>query len=561
MAYTEEKPIAQKLLEIMEQLVTEPDYMVTAEHIIQTAVTSANADVGMFFSVLDNKFINLEYCYAPKLRIDRANIENLGLFSSLFIPDAKNKPLKKPLEQCVLKAGIINFDNLYANPDFDTANYARFDESFDTSTVSVLLLPLIDHHRNVIGVTLFINARNPNGQIISFTPEQQKNLVSLCSSLTIITENKNLREAYRQLLESFIEVLARAIDAKSPYTGSHCQRVPIITRLLATAAVEEDAGKLKDFTMSPDDWYSLHIASWLHDCGKVTTPEYIVDKATKLETINNRIHEIRNRFEILRRDAHIEYLQKRLHQTDTQENLQAEFVAKVKKLEDDFAFVAACNKGDKPLVDADISRLEHISKAKFTRYFNRMLGLSWAERENIKDREIFEHPAEENLLQNRPDQIFGPYNRGELYNLEVRQGTITKEEREKINEHIVVTIDMLKALPFPQELSKVVEYAGCHHERVDGKGYPNGLTGDQMSVPAKIMAIADIFEALTASDRPYKEPKKLSEVLHIMQEMKNTGHIDPDLYDVFIRGEVYKDYAEQYIKPSQIDEINPEDYL
>ena len=196
------------------------------------------------------------------------------------------------------------------------------------------------------------------------------------------------------------------------------------------------------------------------------------------------------------------------------------------------------------------------------KYINyRMLGLSWAENEAVKDKELFSHPARENLLQNRGDQVLGPYNLGELYNLEVRQGTITKEERNKINEHIVVTIDMLKALPFPKELSKVVEYAGAHHERIDGKGYPNGLTGDQMSVPAKIMAIADIFEALTATDRPYKKPKKLSEVLRIMQEMKNTGHIDPDLYDVFIRRRVYMDYAEQYLDKKQLDEVHEEDYL
>ena len=195
------------------------------------------------------------------------------------------------------------------------------------------------------------------------------------------------------------------------------------------------------------------------------------------------------------------------------------------------------------------------------RYFSRIKGISWAERDHISDLEASDKPGVETLLQNRPDHLFDKYNRGELYNLEIQQGTINKEEREKINEHIVVTIDMLKALPFPKELSKVVEYAGAHHERIDGKGYPNGLTGAQMSIPAKIMAIADIFEALTANDRPYKEPKKLSEVLRIMQEMKNSGHIDPDLYKVFITSQVYMDYAEQYISPEQIDEINPDDYL
>ena len=298
-----------------------------------------------------------------------------------------------------------------------------------------------------------------------------------------------------------------------------------------------------------------------YDCGKITTPEYIVDKATKLETIYNRIHEIRDRFEILRRDAHIEYLKKRLANTESQEELQKEFIGKVKQLEDDFSFIARCNTGDTPVTEADIRRLEKLTEIKFMRYFDRTKGLSWSERENIKDMRAYQNPGYEELLQNRPDLISKGYNYGELYNLEIPRGTITKEEREKINEHIVVTIDMLKAIHFPKELSKVVEYAGAHHERIDGKGYPNGLTGEQMSIPAKIMAIADIFEALTASDRPYKEPKKLSEVLRIMKDMKNEGHIDPDLYHVFIESGVYKEYAEQYISPNQIDEIRPEDYF
>lgn len=425
----------------------------------------------------------------------------------MFLPDVKNHSRKAPSEYCALNREIINSPNIFQTTGIDTDLIAKFDDANNYSTISLLAIPLVDRKDNLLGVAQFTNAKDANGKIISFTTEAQKVVLSVCKLITIALENKNQKEAYSQLLESFIEVLARAIDAKSPYTGSHCQRVPIIARLLATAAVQETTGNLKTFEMSPDDWYTLHIASWLHDCGKVTTPEYIVDKATKLETIFNRIHEIRNRFEILRRDAHIEYLQKRLNNIDTKQHLQAEFVAKVKQLEEDFAFVAKCNTGDIELNDRDIARLEQISQIQFVRYFNRMLGLSWAERDNVENKDFYVHPARENLLQNRKDQIFGPYNRGELYNLEIRRGTINKEERDKINEHIVVTIDMLKALPFPKELSKVVEYAGAHHERIDGKGYPNGLTGDQMSVPAKIMAIADIFEALTANDRPYKEPK------------------------------------------------------
>ena len=548
------------LLALNDSLIND-DYPVIIEKVMRVARKACDADGCFFFSVSDNKYINLEYSRVNSLNVGISGTENMAFFPSVFLPDVKNRSRKAPSEYCALNREIINSPNIFQTTGIDTDLIAKFDDANNYSTISLLAIPLVDRKDNLLGVAQFTNAKDANGKIISFTTEAQKVVLSVCKLITIALENKNQKESYSQLLESFIEVLARAIDAKSPYTGSHCQRVPIIARLLATAAVQETTGNLKTFEMSPDDWYTLHIASWLHDCGKVTTPEYIVDKATKLETIFNRIHEIRNRFEILRRDAHIEYLQKRLNNIDTKQHLQAEFVAKVKQLEEDFAFVAKCNTGDIELNDRDIARLEQISQIQFVRYFNRMLGLSWAERDNVENKDFYVHPARENLLQNRKDQIFGPYNRGELYNLEIRRGTINKEERDKINEHIVVTIDMLKALPFPKELSKVVEYAGAHHERIDGKGYPNGLTGDQMSVPAKIMAIADIFEALTANDRPYKEPKKLSEVLRIMQQMKHNGHIDPDLYDVFIRSKVYQDYAEQYMDKNQIDEVTPEDYL
>lgn len=549
------------LLKLNNLLIAEKDFTVVIENIMDTAANICNADCGFFYTLNDDNFLSLDYSFNKSQRTALRGSDNLTLFQTVYLPERKTKNPKSVVETCYFNNEVVNTANLYGSPDLDNSFFVAYDETNAYRTISVLTLPIVSRKENIVGIAQFVNPQDYNGKTVVFTSEMQKTVQSVLSLAGLVLENRRMNEAYGQLLESFIEVLARAIDAKSPYTGAHCQRVPVIARLLATAAVQEESGPLRNFEMSPEDWYALHIASWLHDCGKVTTPEYIVDKATKLETIYNRIHEIRNRFEILRRDAHIEYLKKRLNNVDKQENLQAEFVSKVKQLENDFAFIADCNIGDAPLTDDDIQRLERLSKIKFIRYFNRMLGLSWAERDNVRWPELYERPSWENLLQNRDDHIFGQYNRDELYNLEIRQGTINKEEREKINEHIVVTIDMLKALPFPKELSKVVEYAGAHHERVDGKGYPNGLTGDEMSVPAKIMAIADIFEALTANDRPYKEPKKLSEVLRIMQEMKNTGHIDPDLYKVFITGKVYMDYAEQYISPQQIDEINPDDYL
>ncbi len=534
--------------------------MVIIEKVIRTAQDVCNADSAIFYTVNDDNFLRLVFSYGKSLKIHKVGSDNKYYTSPTYLPDQRRVSPKSIIVTSALNKEIINTPDIYAE-NFDNSIYDAFDKDYDYRSVSMLVIPILNHKSNIIGVAQFINAMDMGGRYISFTSEVQKNTQSVCNLLAPFLESHKLSEDYANLLESFIEVLGRAVDAKSPFTGTHCKCVPVIARMLAMAAVQTERGPLKNFEMSDDDWYALHIASWLHDCGKVTTPEYIVNKATKLETINNRIHEIRNRFEILRRDAHIDYLKKRLQNTDTQENLQKEFVARVRQLEDDYEFIARCNIGDIPMTEEDIARLENIAKIRFMRYFNRMLGLSWAERNSITDTELYANPSLENLIQNREDQVTAPYNHGELYNLRIRNGTINKQEREKINEHIVVTIDMLKALPFPKELSNVVEYAGSHHERIDGKGYPNGLTGSQMSVPAKIMAIADIFEALTATDRPYKEPKKLSDALSILKELSETGHIDRDLYEVFVSNKVYEDYAQQYMNPEQIDDVNPEDYL
>ena len=525
------------------------------------AASIANADGCFFFSVTQGSFLNLIYSNISSIATSLSGTSNMRMFPSVYLPDVKNKQNKKPAEICAINQEIINSPNIFNEANIDTSSFAEFDQLNNYITISVLAFPVFNSKHSLVGVAQFINATDTKGKIIKFTQDDQEKMMAICQVIAVVLERKQLSESYTQLLEAFVDVLAKAIDAKSPYTGLHCQKVPIITRMLATAAVQSNEGKLKNFEMSDNDWYALHIASWLHDCGKIITPEYIIDKASKLETINNRIHEIRNRFEILRRDAHIEYLQKRLHNIDTKENLQAEFVAKVKQLNDDFEFIGKCNIGDEALTKQDLERIDKIAEQKFVRYFSRMVGLSWSEKKLINTPSTYAAPEVEAVLQDRPEQIAAFYNQGELTNIKIKQGTINATEREKINEHIITTINMLKNLPFPPELSNIVEYAGAHHERVDGKGYPNGLTGEQMSIPAKIMAIADVYEALTAKDRPYKEPKKLSEVLKIMQEMKNSGHLDPELYELFIKSGVYMDYAKEYIDKDQIDDINPEEFL
>ena len=331
------------LLKLNNLLIEEKDFGVVIENIMDTAANICNADCGFFYTLNDDNFLSLDYSFNKTQRQNLRGSDNLQFFQTVYLPELKNKNPKSVVELCYFNNEVVNMPNLYGTADLDNSFFINYDETNDYRTISVLTLPIISRKGNIVGIAQLVNPEDYNGKTTAFSSEMQKTIQSVLSLGGLILENRKMNEAYGQLLESFIEVLARAIDAKSPYTGAHCQRVPVIARMLATAAVQEDSGPLRNFEMSPEDWYTLHIASWLHDCGKVTTPEYVVDKATKLETIYNRIHEIRDRFEILRRDAHIEYLKKRLHNIDKQENLQAEFVSKVKQLENDFAFIADCN--------------------------------------------------------------------------------------------------------------------------------------------------------------------------------------------------------------------------
>jgi response regulator RpfG family c-di-GMP phosphodiesterase len=320
-------------------------------------------------------------------------------------------------------------------------------------------------------------------------------------------------------------MVASAIDDKSPYTGGHCRRIPVLTMMLADAVHAEEDGPLKDFEITEKDRYELETAAWLHDCGKVVTPEYVMDKATKLETIYDRIHALETRFEVLRRDAEIEYLKNTLQPNaagPSDAELERKYQQTCQQLADDFEFLRNANIGGEFMSEEHITRVQLLAEQHWT-------DVSGTQRPLLSDDEVM--------------------------NLSIARGTLNEAEREVINNHIVATIKMLESLPFPKNLQNVPEYAGGHHEKMDGTGYPRGLKRDEMSVQARIMAIADIFEALTASDRPYKKGKKLSECLKIMGFMKQDKHIDPDIFEIFIKQRVYLDYADEFLDPEQIDNI------
>jgi HD-GYP domain-containing protein (c-di-GMP phosphodiesterase class II) len=417
-----------------------------------------------------------------------------------------------------LTGRTVNITDAYAEQGFDFSGTRNFDKKTGYRSKAFLTVPMKNHDNEIIGVLQLINPRDDStGEIVTFSDADQRLAESLASQAAVALTNRLLINQLEELFESFIGMINTAIDEKSPYTGGHCQRVPLLTMMLAEAAAETSDGPLADFTMSDRDRYELKLAGLLHDCGKVTTPVHVVDKSTKLETIIDRIQIIDTRFEVLKRDAEIEMLK------DGSESARARYVARVAQLEDDRVFLRSANIGGERMRDEDVARVERIAQYRWR-------DVSGNDAPFLTDEEAS--------------------------NLTIRSGTLTAEERKIINHHIVATIKMLEALPWPKHLRKVPEYAGGHHERMDGQGYPRGLTREQMSVPARVMGIADIFEALTAKDRPYKRGKTLSESLEILGRFRLNGHVDPDLFDVFVRKKVYLRYAEAYLDPEQIDVVD-----
>ena len=398
----------------------------------------------------------------------------------------------------------------------------------------------------------------------------------LSKSLLSMSQNIQAYEAKQEeLLNSIIKLVAEAIDEKSAYTGGHCERVPVIAKLLLDEANKCDVGVFRDFNFSSkEELREFEIGAWLHDCGKVATPEYVVDKATKLETIYNRLHEVRMRFEVLWRDAEIDYLK--------QEISEQELKNQQDSLRDDFEFLATTNIGGEFMNINDQQRVKHIANKEWQRHFDDRLGLAEVEAKRYEGQEKKDLPVTEKLLSDKIEHIVKRenfdaaiyeqrgfklevpehlYNYGEIHNLCIEKGTLSPEERYKINEHVILSIKMLEKIPFPEHLQNIPEYAGTHHETLIGTGYPRKLTKEDLSIPARIMAIADIFEALTASDRPYKKAKDLSVAIKIMSFMVKDEHIDADLFKLFLISGVYKNYAQKFLKPEQIDEVDVESYL
>ncbi len=542
--------------------------------ILLTGKRLANADAGTLYLMTGHDSLR----FALRTRDDGLPASEIPLHDA-----ASGAPNDHYVSvHAALYGKTVVIDDLAREKRFDVSGTLQFDQATGYRTVSQLSVPMVAVSGEVLGVMQLINALDADSGVpVPFDPEIVKFIEALAAQAAMALDNHHLLESQREMMDSLIRIIAGAIDAKSAYTGGHCERVPELAVMLAEAACEQERGPLAGFAFrDADEWREFRIGAWLHDCGKVTTPEYVVDKATKLETIYNRIHEIRTRFEVLLRDARIESLEAVLAGGERSE-AERRYDKRKAELHEDFAHVAACNIGGEAMAPEDLERLAGIARSTWLRHFDDRLGLSHEEAARHARTPPAPLPAEETLLADKdyhrierdetPD--FDPalgirmarprllYDLGELHNLRVGRGTLTPEERYKVNEHIIQTILMLERLPLPQNLRRVPEYASTHHETLKGDGYPRGIAADHLSIPARIMAIADIFEALTASDRPYKEGKRLSEAVAMLARFCDDEHIDRDLFELFLARGIHVQYARRFLDPSQIDQVDVSHFL
>ncbi len=500
------------------------------EMIVDESRRFTRADAGTLFTVsADEKHLDWRIVQNDTLGTRVGGTSDVEVDASVYRPVelvADGQPNLSNVSAYAANTGqMVNIPDVYEAEGFDFTGPRLYDKATGYRSQSMLVLPLKRTDGEVIGVLQLLNARDEAGlKVVPFSSAFEALTASLASQAAVAMANAQLIQELRDLFDAFIRAIASAIDGKSPHTAGHVRRVADLTMLLAGAVNQADSREWEHLKFTEGELEALRIAAWMHDVGKITTPEHIVDKGTKLATIHDRVHTIRTRYELLRRDAEIAALKRRLARaeaggTTSGEDTDEGIARAMADLEEEFQFVARCNTGSESMDDDDLDRLREIASKTYAEGPRTLPRLS----------------------------------EDEVMNLSIRRGTLTDEERAVINNHAAVTYRLLSQLPFTKQHKKIPEVAAGHHERLDGSGYPNGLAADEISLEARLMAVADIFEAITAPDRPYRKPMSLSGALKLLKYSVRDGELDGRIVDLLVESGVARRYAEKELSPDQID--------
>jgi HD-GYP domain-containing protein (c-di-GMP phosphodiesterase class II)/ribonuclease BN (tRNA processing enzyme) len=507
----------ESLLTIAQALSAETHLDKLLEMILQQAMHFADADAGTLYQLSANRQ-ELDF------KVVKNNTLNLHTGGShaptswdslpLYLPNGEPNTQMVAVH-CALSKQVINIANVYEVSDFDFSGTRRFDQHTGYQSRSMLVIPLLDRQQQLLGVLQLINKQDNQGHNLPFSAYDQKSTLALASQAAISLNNALLIQQLETLFEAVLATISKALDEKCSFSGAHVRQVAELAELIAKG-IHQDQSVYRDVHYTPEQLHTIKVAALLHDVGKITTPEFIMQKATKLERVYDRIHTLEERIEILKRDAELQAL----HQALPDWCMDNRTEERIQQLEETLTFLKQVNLGNEFLSDDALTRLQEISRITYQKQ-----GQSCP----LLDEE-------------------------ERHNLSIRAGTLNPEERAKIMDHARVSLDILQSLPFPPKYHRIVDIAANHHEKLDGSGYPRGLTGDQLTLEDRILILADLYEALSSQDRPYKEPHPLSKITQILSSMANEGLIDKQLVKFFFESGLYKAFNKR-LKPSQIDDF------
>ena len=471
------------------------------EQIVHESRKLTNADAGSLY-IVENGHLNFIISQTESLQ------------KSQKVQDTQYKIFSLPITKgsiagyVACTGDVLNIADVYEIPDSaDYKFYSDFDKKMGYRTRSMLVVPIKDQTDSVIGVLQLINRIDFNGVVQIFEKEYEDMMQSLASQAGVAIKNAQLVKEIHQLLSSLIEYSATLIDARSSHTAGHSEGVNLLTQAIARAINEKFTGVFSNVKFSNDQLRELNFAAYLHDIGKIGIREKVLDKSAKLDGF--WIDAVENRFKYIRKCIEQELIFDRIAQEGYQFNISKarnEIKDKLEEFDKNLKFIKRINTEGR-LTDLDLKVLDAIAEKKY-------LDIDEQEKDYLLPQEY--------------------------ENLSVKRGNLTPEEKKDIFSHVEKTILILNKIPFPEYLKNVPYLAGTHHEKLDGSGYPKGLTAEKLSYSSRIIAVADYFEALVAFDRPYKPSKSIEEAKRIMMEEVKNNKLDPDIVNLLFEEKLYQ---------------------